>query len=271
MPVESDLAWRREGLDNDDYEELQQNITQVKGMIARALARGQPDPFIPLVRTLLVGRGYQLAISPEDERKLVLDVLPAVQEGYDILEQRQAGRLVAPPELDTPPLQAAWETASSRTQDTGMTWQQLLEHWRNDRTRPARTSKEVEVYVNALAAFHPKISPATLTRAQVTDWLRNERETRGNNAKTLKKKGTLIGAMFSIAVKDELLEKNPFAGFDYSRFALKEGIRTRKNATPSPWNNSRESSPRKKDSLLSPKRAEEGAVNQRAKLTRNPG
>ncbi len=230
--LEADLAWRREGLDDDAYDELQQNITQVKGMIAQALARGQPDAFTPLVRNLLSGRGYQLAISPEDERKLVLDVLPAIQEGYDILEQRQAGRLVAQPKLDAPPLQAAWETASSRTQEQGMTWQQLLEHWRNDRIRPARTSKEVEVYVNALADFHPKASPETLTRAQVTDWLRNERETRGNSAKTLEKKGTLVGAMFSIAVKDELLEKNPFAGFDYSRFALKEGVENEEERDP---------------------------------------
>lgn len=230
--LEADLAWRREGLDDDAYDELQQNITQVKGMIAQALARGQPDAFISLVRNLLAGRGYQLAISPEDERKLVLDVLPAIQDGYDILEQRQAGRMVTPPEFDAPPLQAAWEAPASRTQDQGMTWQQLLEHWCNDRTRPARTSKEVETYVNALAAFHPKASPRTLSRAQVTEWLRNERETRGNSAKTLEKKGTLVGAMFSIAVKDELLEKNPFAGFDYSRFALKEGIEDENERDP---------------------------------------
>ncbi|MBU0592125.1 MAG: site-specific integrase [Gammaproteobacteria bacterium] len=111
--LEADLAWRREGLEDADYDELQQNITEVKGMIAKALARGQPDAFIPVVRTLLVGRGYQLAITQEEERKLVLDVLPAIQEGYDILEQRQSGRLVDPPKYDTPPLRAAWEPVSS--------------------------------------------------------------------------------------------------------------------------------------------------------------
>ena len=222
--LDADLTWRREGLDDDAYDELQQNIAEVKDMIAKALARGQPDAFISVVRTLLVGRGYQLAISPEEERKLVLDVLPAIQAGYDILEQRQAGRLVDPPKYDTPPLRAAWEPASSSASEQGMSWQQLLEHWRNDRTRPARTNKEVETYIKAIAALLPKTSPATLTKAQVTEWLRNERETRGNVAKTLEKKGTLVGALFSVAVKDELLETNPFAGFDYSRFATKEGI-----------------------------------------------
>lgn len=221
--LEADLVWRREGLDDDDYDELAQNITQVKGMIAKALARGQPDAFIPAVHNLLVGRGYQLAVSVEAERKLVLDILPAIQQGYDILEQRQAGRLVNPPKLDDPPLRAVWEPAPVAP-DNGLAWQQLLDHWRKDRIRPARTTQEVETYINALANFLPKASPATLTRAQVTEWLRNERETRGNGAKTLEKKGTLVGALFSVAVKDELLEQNPFAGFDYSRFATKEGI-----------------------------------------------
>lgn len=222
--LNADLSWRREGLDDDAYDELEQNITQVKSMIAKALARGQPDAFIPLVRSLLVGRGYQLAISPEDEDKLVLDVLPAMQEGYDILEQRQAGRLIDPPKLDMPPLRAAWEPAEPATLDKGLTWQQLLEHWQKDRIRPVKTTNDVKTYIKAIVALFPKASPVTLTRAQVTAWLRNERETRDNVSKTLEKKGTLVGAAFSVAVKDELLEKNPFAGFDYSRFAMKEGI-----------------------------------------------
>lgn len=78
--------------------------------------------------------------------------------------------------------------------------------------------------MRALATCLPKATPASLTRAQVTEWLRHERETRGNSAKTLEKKGTLVGALFSVTVKDELLEKNPFAGFDYSRFTAKEGL-----------------------------------------------
>lgn len=59
---------------------------------------------------------------------------------------------------------------------------------------------------------------------QVTEWLRQQRDERGNVAKTLEKKGTLVGAVFSVAVKDGLLERNPFAGFDYARFAAKEGM-----------------------------------------------
>ncbi|WP_312261489.1 hypothetical protein [Candidatus Igneacidithiobacillus taiwanensis] len=66
--------------------------------------------------------------------------------------------------------------------------------------------------------------PAEVAKADVTAWLRNQRETRGNCGKTLEKKGILVGAAFSLAVKDELLPKNPFAGFDYKRLSQKIGI-----------------------------------------------
>ena len=219
--LEADLKWRRSGLDDEEYDELQATLPAMKENVAQAIARGRADHFIPLVRSLLVGRGYELAVSEEDERQLVLDILPALQEGCDILEQRQAGRLASPAKIDVPPLPASWEPEQPAV---GFSWKELLKHWQSDRPRPARTVKDAESFLDALKDYLPKATPATLTRAQVTEWLRHERETRGNSASTIEKKGNLVGAMFSIAVKDELLDKNPFTNFDYSRFAAREGI-----------------------------------------------
>ena len=231
--LDADLVWRREGIDDDEYEDLQENITEVQAEIAKALARGTPEPFLPVVRTLLVGRGYQLAVTPEEESRLVLDVLPALQEGYDILAQRQAGRLIQPTLSPTEniPLPAVWEPVTPPAA-TGLSWEALLEHWRQDCERKPRTDQEIQRLVQSLSTFVPKATPITLTRAQVTEWLRNERDQRGNSAKTLEKKGTLVGALFSVAVKDELLLKNPFSGFDYRRFAAKEGIAPEEERRP---------------------------------------
>ncbi|MEJ2646033.1 MAG: site-specific integrase [Gammaproteobacteria bacterium] len=217
-----DIAWRRRGVDEADYEELNQNITEMRERIAQALARGQPEPFVPAIHALLIGRGYELDISPEEERQLVLDVLPAVQEGYDILAQRQAGRLVEPQPSDTPPLPAVWEPPPPTP--TGFGWQNLLQHWKDDRRRNRRTLDEVERDLDSLTAFLPQSEPATLTRTEVTAWLRHLRDAHGNGPKTLEKKGTLMGALFSSALKDDLLDRNPFSGYDYRRFAAREGI-----------------------------------------------
>ncbi len=177
--LDADLAWRREGIDDDEYEELQENIPQVQAAIAKALAQGKPEPFRPVVRTLLVGKGYQLAVSPEEECRLVLDILPALQQGYDILAQRQAGRLVRPELSPTEdiPLPAIWEPAT-RPASTGLSWEALLTHWRQDCERKPRTDQEIQRLVQSLSAFLPKATPATLTRAQVTEWLRHERDGR---------------------------------------------------------------------------------------------
>lgn len=74
--LDADLRWRCQGVEDDDFEALQQNIVDFKGRIGRALARGDAEPFIPAVRGLLAGRGYELAVAPDEERQLTRDVLP---------------------------------------------------------------------------------------------------------------------------------------------------------------------------------------------------
>ncbi len=220
--LQADMDWRRQGVDDEDYEALQENIPAIQKALADALARGRPEPFVPAARQLLIGRGFDLMVSDEDLRQLVLDILPAIQEGYDLLAQRQQGRLVEPEKPLPPALPAAWERKPKKA-DCAQAWQQLYEHWKADRPRTKRTEFETHTYVQHIQAQFPAVTPADFTRAHVTDWLRHERDTRGNAPGTLEKKGTLIGALFSVALKDDLLERNPFANFDYKRFAAKTG------------------------------------------------
>ncbi len=221
--LDADLAWRQAGISEEDYNELSSNIATNKAHLAQALSRGDIDAFIPMVRQLVHLRGYELCITESEERRLVYEFLPAVQHGYDLLERRQAGRLETPEPSDVPPLPAVWEPAPSAT--AGMTWEQLFDHWRNDRERPANTVYEATRVLAMLRQRLPKhTAPTTLTRAQVVEWLRFERDDNGNSPATLAKKANLVGAMFSMAVKDELLDKNPFAHLDHARFAPKKGV-----------------------------------------------
>ncbi len=220
--LDADVSWRRAGLGVEEFDELSTNIAESKVVLAQALARGDTENYAPAVRSLLVGRGYELLVSPSDERRLVYELMSAFQQGYDVLEQRQAGRAVPTPVSPAAPLRAAWEVEAKS--GVGITWDELLRHWKSDRDRPEKTVADVETFLASLRTYLPQATPVSLSRADVTNWLRNERVERGNKAKTLEKKGTLLGALFSVAVKDELLERNPFAGFDYSRFATKEGL-----------------------------------------------
>lgn len=228
--LDADLARRREGLDDTEYDELQQNIEFMKKSVGRALATGDVSAFMPVINTLLVGRGYLLKVPPEQERLLVLDVLPALQEGCAILAERQQGNLVKADYDPAKVLPAVWQEPQSAA--CGLSWDSLFEVWKQDRERPIRTVMDAESYIKCIQQRFPKSTPETFTRAMASEWLRQERDLKNNKMKTLEKKGTLVGAIFSIGVKDELLEKNPFEGFDYKRFAAKVGVEDNDDRLP---------------------------------------
>jgi len=138
------------------------------------------------------------------------------------LRKRQSGE-----DVPTPPLP---ELAADKKPP--FAWQDLLQNWLQDCERQPRTAREMQGLVQSLEMFLKGKMPADMVKHDVTAWLRHERDTRGNTGKTLEKKGTLVGALFSIAVKDDLLATNPFAGFDYKRLSQKIGIEEKTKREP---------------------------------------
>ena len=138
------------------------------------------------------------------------------------LQRRGAGDDVPTPELP--------EAAANSSAEFG--WDDLVGYWLRDCERHPRTAREMQTLVRSFQCFLGKKTPAQVTKADVTAWLRHERETRANSGKTLEKKGVLIGALFSLAVKDDLLPKSPFAGFDYKRLSQKIGVQTESSREP---------------------------------------
>ncbi len=160
--------------------------------------------------------------SSEDIHKLTYDFLKYVREGYDILARREEGEH-AEPELSKlpPPLSAAWEKKKSPVKN-GPTWEEVLKYWLNERERPPRTQREATAFLNWFKD-HCKKDPIDVRKGDITAWLQDERSDKGNSAKTLEKKATLLGAIFSASTKDDKLPLNPFAGYDYRRFFTKQG------------------------------------------------
>lgn len=124
--------------------------------------------------------------------------------------------------ISTPPMP---DIATNRKPVFG--WDELLAYWLKDCERHPRTTGEMRTLMQSFQQFLGKKTPAEVTRQDVTAWLRHERDSRGNSGKTLEKKGVLVAALFSLAVKDEFLPKNPFAGFDYKRLSPKIGVQTK--------------------------------------------
>lgn len=223
--LQNDLDQRKQGLSDDDYDHMESNIQEMRPLIDRALATGQVEPFMNILPMLVHGRGYHLNISDEALRALTYESLKSIQQFYAVLAERQKGNLVAP-RVESAPLPAVWEPQKSTKNSAhgGPTWDELLERWERDRDRTdTNTVYEMKPIWKSLASFAGKTPPAQFSKRMVTDWLKSLRDKLGNQPKTLEKKGALAGAVFSLAVKDELISSNPFAGYSYKRLEAKTG------------------------------------------------
>jgi hypothetical protein len=127
--LESDLNALRAGLEDHEYDGLNESIAQILPKINRALATGQVEIFYSVINFLLHGRGYQLALSEDDLRTLTFEFLRSAQEGYQILMDRQQGKLTEPT-IKAIPLPAVWEgPVKAPSISAGLSWDGLFERW----------------------------------------------------------------------------------------------------------------------------------------------
>jgi len=221
--LQTDFEARRSGSrDEEECDELEESVRDGLVHIKRALARGNVAPYLPSLSTLLLGRGYQLEGSEEDVHKLTFDFLRSVRDGYEILAKRNQGEH-AEPDLSKrlSPLPAIWEKNKNPVVN-GPSWEDVLNYWLNERKRPPKTEREAKTFLHWFKE-HCKKDPIDVRKGDITAWLQDVRKIRGNSAKTLGKKATLLGAIFSASTKDDKLPVNPFSGYDYRRFFTKKG------------------------------------------------
>ena len=98
--LDYDLDKRAQGLDDQDFDMLDQNIAKMQVALGCGLARGQIEVVLPSLHQLLHLKGYVLALSEKEERRLAYDFLSAVIEGYEVLKKRQSGLLAPTPTLN---------------------------------------------------------------------------------------------------------------------------------------------------------------------------
>lgn len=104
---------RKQVMDDDDFQALEENVADMVPRINRALATGNVTAFFPVIQTLLLGRGYVLDATQEEMQLLTYGVLEHIQAGYKSLAGRQHGEMISPDQSSLPaPLDAAWEKPS---------------------------------------------------------------------------------------------------------------------------------------------------------------
>jgi len=215
--LDNDLAARREGLGDDEFDELDKNVTEMHQAINHALASGQVGRFHGTVNNMIVGRGYQLNATDPEWQELTYSVLQHLQLGYKTLKARQQGDQLSSLDLSAlpPPLPAAWEkskpaetprsprlsdvtplydeylsTSGDKTRSTNLSiWQRFIEY-NDDKLLSAATSADIFKFIKA--------------RLNDTDKPWSHGYATGRAKK-------VIDVAFSLATTYNLVEKNPAA------------------------------------------------------------
>lgn len=97
--LEHDLQERAQGLSDEQFSDEAENIAEMRSLLSQASARGQIEFALPSMHQLLHLRGYVLAVSPEEERRLAYLYLDTLIEGYEILHARHAGQRLRRPDI----------------------------------------------------------------------------------------------------------------------------------------------------------------------------
>lgn len=198
--LHADEQARLHGLDNADFEDLNQRLAEQRRDFRAMLARGQLDPILPAFRTFLHLNGIDATLDALEERRGARRYLKAVVQALELQARRQLGEEVAPESVPTPAPQ-------------GTSWDEVFSCWRDhtvDRPKPttiaARTAwKQLEAFARERSILHPcQVTPRLMTA--LIDHLRPSLA-----PVTVNERLNKIRGIYKIAVGKHMLETNPAA------------------------------------------------------------
>lgn len=206
----ADDLQRSHGLDDEDFESLNDQLQQQRQELGRLLAQGKVEPIVPAMRSFLHLLGAEVDLNPEHERQVAYKLLEAVVQALDVRIDRQAGRVK--PSATMAPGMNITDLKKSLSIHQGATWAEVFAKWVkhvDDRPKPtviaAQTPwRELEHLARAAGVKYP---------GQVTKELVNEfveaMARRGLATVTINERLAKVKAIYKVAVGRMLLEVNP--------------------------------------------------------------
>lgn len=210
--LDADAQARKAGLEDEEFDSLDESIKEMLPVINRALATGQVAKFHEFLHQLVTGRGYLLEATDDQWQSLSYEVLKHVQTGYKILAARQQGDLL---ELPVPsklpsPLPAAWDTQSTaragRLTDITPLYQDHLQ------TSGVKTQTTYLSIWQRFVDYTNNKSLKSVTSADVFDFLKSRLHAPDkpwSYSYTAGRVRRVLSEAFALAKTKKLIEKNP--------------------------------------------------------------
>ncbi|MFO1340607.1 MAG: DUF6538 domain-containing protein [Burkholderiaceae bacterium] len=202
MVLETDDHLRQQGLDDDEFDELGDQLMSQRKELGQLLARGQSHRLVPAMLNYFKLCGVEAVLPAHEQRQASHVFLQAVVTALDLQLRRQDGEVVAT------------ETVSAPA-PVGKTWQQVFETWRDyvvDRPKPtALACNTAWRQLEAFARRHDVLWPSHVTPKLMTELVEHMRSVEQLAPVTINERLRKIRAVYRIAIGKNLLERNPAA------------------------------------------------------------
>lgn len=219
----SDKNKRVQGMDDEDFDESCDSITQQCQELRTILARGQIEKILPAMNGFIHLCGLDIQMSATEERKAGYVFLEAVVTALNYQDERNQGKLI---NTDLVAPASAHPAAFGKASENDASWEDVFgswEHYVNDRPKSTIiASRTPWRQLVAFAAQRNIKSPEQLTLQHLSE-LVAQMGTAGLAIKTINGRLGKLREIFRIAVGKGLITANPAA----NTLGFKESARER--------------------------------------------
>lgn len=161
----SDEVCRQHGLNDDEFDELSDTLTQQRRELGRLLAQGRHEKVTPALLGFLHLCGIDATLGEQELGRLSYAFLQSVVSALDARIQRQNGEVVSSAaHAPSPPLTETVEQLTPRPPEVKLSWQEVFDIWNQHvpggRPKPTRiamntTWRDLERFAAGHGAMHP--------------------------------------------------------------------------------------------------------------------
>ena len=169
---------------------------------AQRVAFGAPEGAVPELDQFLAEHGVKLAPGTESYTKVAYAFAKVGRLVADAISQRNEGEVVETPKAGVIAL------GSAVGQVKGVSLESLMEYWKGQKKRPARTHQSAKQVVTEFQNLHPNLMAPDIQKGQVVDykdWLLKN----SGSPETALKKLALLRTILQTAVDNNKLPSNP--------------------------------------------------------------
>ncbi len=202
---------RSHGLDEEDFEQLDEQLRSQRKEYGRLLAMGQSAPVLPALRAFMHLLGVEMALPAERQREVAFRFLEAVTQAIDLRLQRQEG-MVKPSHAVAPSMPFADLKSSLTRQAQGPGWDEVFEKWNlHVPQRPKSTIIAAQTPWRDLQRVSREkgvFEPGKVTKKLVIEFV-EAMIARGLAPDTVNERLSKVRAIYKIAVGRNALDHNP--------------------------------------------------------------